>query len=127
MMPKLFLMIAAGSGLIAVILGAFGAHALRAQLDQASMSVWQTAVQYQFFHTLALLAVAKLALQMPRPLLTFSAAFFTVGLLMFSGSLYLLAVGGPRWLGPVTPVGGLCFMIGWACLGFAALSANPKA
>ncbi len=116
-MSQYFLMIAAGSGFFAVLLGAFGAHSLKSRLSESLMSAFQTGVQYHFYHTLALLAVALL---MQRGVMTtwvVSAGYsFIAGILLFSGSLYALAFGGPRWLGPVTPLGGLCFMAGWLCL-----------
>jgi uncharacterized membrane protein YgdD (TMEM256/DUF423 family) len=114
---KLFLIVAASSGALAVVLGAFGAHALKARLDQSALAVWQTAVQYHFFHTLALLVLVVLMQHGPKSTsLILSAAFFSLGLLLFSGSLYGLALGGPRWLGPVTPLGGTLFIAGWISL-----------
>jgi len=98
-------------GLAGVILGAFGAHALEAVLAaRESTAVWETAVDYQMWHALALLVLAAL----PAGLKTkFSAICFTAGIVLFSGSLYGLALGGPKWLGPVTPLGGLCLIAGW--------------
>lgn len=116
-MPKLFLIIAAANGMMAVLLGAFGAHALKARLDTQALAVWQTAVQYHFVHTLALLVLAVMMQQTLRSTaLITSAVLFTLGILLFSGSLYGLALGGPRWLGPVTPVGGTLFIAAWASL-----------
>jgi uncharacterized membrane protein YgdD (TMEM256/DUF423 family) len=118
-MPKLFLSLAALSGFLAVALGAFGAHALKSKIDANMLSVYQTAVQYQFIHTLALMGVALLLMK-AAPVQTSSlvmAGFaFVAGILLFSGSLYGLALGGPRWLGPVTPLGGIMFMLGWLSL-----------
>ncbi|MDJ0877085.1 MAG: DUF423 domain-containing protein [Halieaceae bacterium] len=112
-----FLGIAAGSGLLAVALGAFGAHALRAQLDARSMGIFETAVEYHFAHTLALLAVALLGRVASAPrLLHWAGLAFTVGLVLFSGSLYLLSTTGIRWLGAITPLGGLSFIAGWSLL-----------
>lgn len=116
-MARLFLSIGAVSGLLAVALGAFGAHALRARLDERALAVFETGVQYQFYHAFALLAVGMLALQQPpSPLLRSSGWLFTVGMVIFSGSLYALALSGIRWLGAVTPLGGLAFIAGWGCL-----------
>ncbi len=116
-MAKHFLLLAAASGLLAVILGAFGSHGLRGKLDANLLSAFQTGVEYQFYHTLALLAVALLLLRFPHlGLLTWAGLAFVAGILLFCGSLYALALGGPRWLGPVTPLGGLSFMLGWLCL-----------
>ena len=109
-------------GGLSVMLGAFGAHSLKASLTEKSLATFQTGVQYQFMHSLALILVGLLSLhfadehkkKIERP-----GWFFAVGILLFSGSLYSLALGGPRWLGPVTPLGGLSFMIGWFLLAFS--------
>lgn len=120
-MAKLFITLASVSGLLAVTLGAFGAHALKARLDDYSQGVWETAVQYHFYHALALLAVGIVALGQPQStLLRSSGCLFLLGTLIFSGSLYLLALSGTRWLGAVTPLGGLTFIAGWACLAVAS-------
>ena len=116
-MARWFLSLAAVSGFLAVALGAFGAHALKARLDEYALSVYQTAVQYHFFHSLALLGVGVLCLVLPQSrLLFYSGSAFTVGIVIFSGSLYLLAFTGMRWLGAITPLGGLAFLVGWALL-----------
>jgi len=120
-MASLTLSLAACSGFVCVALGAFGAHALRGRLDDYALGVFETAVHYQFFHSLALLAVGLLMLQLPgSALLRSSALLFGIGIVVFSGSLYLLAVTGLRWLGAITPLGGLAFLAGWACLAAAA-------
>ena len=112
---------AAVSGLLAVVFGAFGAHALKNKLDDYSLGVFETAVQYHFYHSMALLAVGILALSLPdSPLLKSSGWLFTAGLVVFCGSLYVLSLSGVRWLGAVTPLGGLAFIAGWACLAVAA-------
>jgi uncharacterized membrane protein YgdD (TMEM256/DUF423 family) len=116
-MAKHFLLIAGLSGLVAVILGAFGAHGLRGKITPELLAAFQTGVQYQFYHTLALLLVAVLLLRFPEfSSLHWVGLAFVAGLLLFSGSLYALALGGPRWLGPVTPLGGVCFIAGWLML-----------
>ena len=116
-MAKLFITLASLSGMFAVMLGAFGAHALKARLDEYSLGVFETAVQYHFYHSLALLAVGMLALSQPQTtLLKSSGWLFFLGILVFSGSLYILSITGMRWLGAVTPLGGLAFIGGWACL-----------
>jgi uncharacterized membrane protein YgdD (TMEM256/DUF423 family) len=110
----------------AVVLGAFGAHALRARLAETALQTWQTAVTYQFTHALALLVVGLwLRFIVPGGIgaarsLDFAGVAFAVGVVLFSGSLYLLALGGPRWLGPVTPLGGIAFIAGWLALASAA-------
>ena len=116
-MAKLFITLASLSAMTAVMLGAFGAHALRQRLDDYSRGVFETAVQYHFYHSLALLAVGLLALSQPQTVLLKSSGWlFFIGILIFSGSLYLLSITGHRWLGAVTPLGGLSFIAGWACL-----------
>lgn len=116
-MGKMILSLASLSGLSAVVLGAFGAHGLKGRLSESMLEVYETAVHYQFFHTLALLAVALLMFKWgsQRTLITAAGAFF-LGICLFSGSLYLMALGAPRWLGPITPLGGLSFMVGWGSL-----------
>lgn len=121
--PSPFLSIAAASGFLAVALGAFGAHALRGSLDATAFEVFQTAVQYHFTHTLALLAVALLCRAgSPSRSLCAAGYAFCLGLLVFCGSLYLLSVTGIRWLGAVTPLGGLAFLCGWLLLLKGSLS-----
>jgi len=109
-------------GGLSVMLGAFGAHSLKERLTEKSLATFQTGVQYQFMHSIALILVGLLMLSLgeeSNKRLNRSGWFFAVGILLFSGSLYSLALGGPRWLGPVTPLGGLCFMIGWVLLAFS--------
>jgi uncharacterized membrane protein YgdD (TMEM256/DUF423 family) len=101
-----------------VVLGAFGAHALKAQLSAEALSIWQTAVQYHFWHALALLAVA---LAGSGPWFKVSAWLLIAGLFLFSGSLYALALGAPRGLGMVTPLGGLALILGWLAFAVAAI------
>jgi uncharacterized membrane protein YgdD (TMEM256/DUF423 family) len=110
-------------GLTGVVLGAFGAHALRDTLvAHGSTGTWETAVLYHLVHAVALLG---LGLARPAaPWLGRAALAWTAGIVLFSGSLYLLALGGPRWLGPVTPLGGLGFITGWVCVFVHAKSAG---
>ena len=116
-MAKLFITLSALSGMLAVIFGAFGAHALRNRFDDYLMGVFETAVQYHFYHTLALLAVGIIALHQPQTVLLKSAGWlFLLGIVIFSGSLYLLSLSGVKWLGAITPIGGLAFIAGWGCL-----------
>lgn len=120
-MAKLFISLAAVSGMLSVVLGAFGAHGLRNRLDDYAMGVFETAVQYHMVHSLALLAVGMIALSQPQAaLLRSSGWLFLLGIAIFSGSLYILAMTGLRWLGAITPLGGLAFIAGWACLAVAA-------
>jgi uncharacterized membrane protein YgdD (TMEM256/DUF423 family) len=121
-MIKILLIFAALSGLVAVALGAFGAHGLKNKLAPNLMSAFETAVQYQAIHTLAILAVCLLSLHFGRGIwFQYSGLSFGIGILLFSGSLYGLALTGMRWLGPVTPLGGLFFMIGWALMLLATI------
>lgn len=116
-MAKLFITLASLSGMLAVVMGAFGAHALKNRLDQYALGIFETAVQYHFYHTFALLAVGVISLSQPQTtLLKTSGWLFILGLVVFSGSLYLLSFTGMRWLGAITPLGGLAFIGGWACL-----------
>ena len=120
-MAKLFITLASLSGMLAVMLGAFGAHALKGRLDDYALGVFQTAVQYHFYHSLALLAVGVIALSQPQTALLRSSGYlFLVGIVVFSGSLYLLSMSGLRWLGAITPLGGLAFIAGWSCLAAAS-------
>ncbi|GAA0916541.1 DUF423 domain-containing protein [Rothia nasimurium] len=105
------------SGATAVILGAFGAHALRGLVDAQAMQPWHTAVQYHFWHTLALLAAA-LGLPAGGGRKT-AIVSFAVGIVLFCGSLYVLTLGAPRWVGIITPVGGIAFIAGWLAVGWS--------
>lgn len=122
-MSKLFLLIAAALGGSGVMLGAFGAHGLRGKVAENLLEAYKTGVQYQLLHALALFGVALLLQNWgERTALLVSGALFTVGVLLFSGSLYGLTFGGPRWLGPVTPLGGLAMIAGWVALFIAGLN-----
>jgi len=103
--------------LTAVMAGAFGAHGLRNLVSERSLEVFQTAAAYQMYHGIALVLIALLSgFGLSRRLLSLSAGFFLAGILLFSGSLYTLVLTDMRWVGAITPLGGLCFMIGWALL-----------
>jgi uncharacterized membrane protein YgdD (TMEM256/DUF423 family) len=115
-----FLMLAAFFGFTGVGLGAFAAHGLKNRLTPEYLAIFHTGVTYQLVHTLALLGVALLATQIPGRLVTWAGASFAIGILLFSGSLYVLTLTGVSKLGIVTPFGGLAFLIGWLCLGLAA-------
>ena len=115
-----FLMLAAFFGFTGVALGAFAAHGLKNRLSAEYLAIFHTGVTYQLVHTLALLGVALLATQIPGRLVSWAGASFALGILLFSGSLYLLTLTGFSKLGIVTPLGGLAFLIGWLCLGLAA-------
>jgi uncharacterized membrane protein YgdD (TMEM256/DUF423 family) len=112
---RTFLAIGGVAALLAVALGAFGAHALKSRVPPEMLAVWHTGVEYHVYHALALLAVGILAIHLPdSALLRWSGWLMLAGIVVFSGSLYLLAVSGERWLGAVTPVGGLAFLAAWA-------------
>jgi uncharacterized membrane protein YgdD (TMEM256/DUF423 family) len=126
-MNKRIILTAAFLGTIAVIFGAFGAHYLKRYQAPDMLSSWSTAVQYQFYHVFALLYLSTFARYKNR-LINFSYLFFTLGIILFSGSLYLISMfkilqnhTAIATLGPITPIGGVCFIIGWICLFFAAL------
>jgi len=119
-MARLILIAGAISGLLTVVLGAFGAHGLENQLPSQHLVWWQKAVDYQGLHSLALLAAGLFCLHKPSPHLRLAGWFFVLGILLFSGSLYLLALSGIRSLGMITPFGGLAFIIGWFSLALAA-------
>ncbi|MFL0800905.1 MAG: DUF423 domain-containing protein [Agarilytica sp.] len=119
---RFFLQCAALSGMAAVIVGAFGAHALKAQLTPSLMQAYQTGVHYQFFHTFALLSVGILLERRGAiRLLKWSGVCFALGILLFSGSLYLLALSGIRLFGMVTPFGGLLFIVAWFLMWLAVV------
>jgi len=115
-----FLMLAAFFGFTGVALGAFAAHGLKNRLTPEYLAIFHTGVTYQLVHTLALLGIALLATQIPGRLVTWAGASFAIGILLFSGSLYLLTLTGVSKLGIITPFGGLAFLIGWVLLGLAA-------
>lgn len=115
-----FLMLAAFFGFTGVALGAFAAHGLKNRLTPEYLTIFHTGVTYQLVHTLALFGVALLATQIQGRLITWAGVSFTVGIVLFSGSLYLLTMTGISKLGIVTPFGGLAFLVGWVCLGMAA-------
>ena len=118
-MIRAYIVLAALFGFTGVALGAFASHALKSQLSAAYLAVFQTGVQCQMLHALALLGVALLSLHRPGRLLTVAGGLFVVGILLFSGSLYLLTLSGVGRLGMITPIGGMSFLAGWLCLGLA--------
>lgn len=123
-MDRLFLMIGALSGAIGVAAGAFGAHALRDRLEPRFLEVFETGARYQMYHALALLAVGLVASRWPSGIINSAGWLFVAGTLFFTGSLYAMAVTGVRALGAITPIGGVCLIAGWVCLGIAANKAG---
>jgi len=120
-MDKNFLLLGSIASFLAVALGAFGAHGLRGRLSPEMMSVFQTGVQYHMSHALAILVVGAIMGHLSGWLIQTAGWCFVAGIVFFSGSLYLLAVTGVTVLGAITPIGGLFFLAGWACLAFAAI------
>jgi len=119
---RVFLIAGGVAALLAVALGVFGAHALKTRIAPDMLAVWHTGIEYHIFHALGLLAVGIVALHAPDSApLRWSGALMLAGIVLFSGSLYLLALTGERWLGAVTPVGGLAFLAAWALFVAAAL------
>ncbi len=110
---------------LGVVLGAFGAHGLRARVTPEMLAVFETGVRYHLIHALGLLAVAWAASRWPGGWPGAAGWLFVAGIAIFSGSLYLLVMTGARWLGAITPIGGLCLIAGWAVLAVGALRAAP--
>ncbi|MFC3196860.1 DUF423 domain-containing protein [Parapedobacter deserti] len=125
-MNKRIILTASFFGFAAVALGAFGAHGLEGKISESHLETWETAVDYHFYHTLGLLFLATFS-RAKNNYIKFSFVTFTLGILLFSGSLYLLSTravtgfGNPSVLGPVTPIGGLCFILGWIGLFVATI------
>ena len=124
-MDRVFLSLGALLAGIAVAAGAFGAHALRARLEPDMLAVFETGARYQMYHALALLLTARLLSRRTSPLLNAACWLFCGGIVLFSGSLYVLAVTGQRWADAITPLGGVALLAGWAC--FAAGCLRPAA
>ena len=119
-MTRIFLAIASMLGGIAVVFGAFASHALKDRLSANSLSIWETGTKYQMYHALALMLVAILVSRFPDSILLVVAGYaFIAGIFIFSGSLYALTLTGIKWLGAITPIGGLAFLAGWLCLALA--------
>lgn len=110
---------------VGVLVGAFGAHGLRDRVAADMLAVFETGVRYHLIHALGVLAVSWAASRWPSAWVSAAGWLFIAGILLFSGSLYLLAITGTRWLGAITPVGGVCFLIGWAALATGALRGTP--
>jgi len=102
--------------ILAVAIGAFGAHGLKSQLPEEMMQIYKTGVEYHFYHALGLMLIGVMAISFPSKLLKRSAILLSAGIVLFSGSLYVLAISGVKWLGAVTPLGGLGFIAGWVLL-----------
>jgi uncharacterized membrane protein YgdD (TMEM256/DUF423 family) len=119
-MARTFMFVGALMGFVGVGLGAFGAHGLRGRLSPDMLAVFETGVRYQMYHALTLLLLAALMTRTDGRAVLVAGWSFTAGILLFSGSLYALALTGVTTLGAITPLGGLAFLIGWAALAYAA-------
>lgn len=122
-MDRVFFALGALAAFIGVALGAFAAHGLKTRLDPATLATFETGVRYHMVHALALLTVAWAATRWPGAAVNASGWLFLGGIVLFSGSLYALSLTGVRWLGAITPFGGLAFLAGWVCLVWAAWKA----
>ncbi|WP_138431403.1 DUF423 domain-containing protein [Fodinibius saliphilus] len=119
-MAKIFLTVGSIAMVLAVTLGAFGAHGLKNSLTQEMLDIFETGVQYHFYHALGLLAIGLTAKYLPSSsLLSWSGWLMITGIFIFSGSLYTLSISGIRWLGAITPIGGICFIAAWVLLALA--------
>ncbi len=124
-MGKNFVLISGIMGALAVGIGAFGAHALKPMLEaNQRLDTFDTAVKYHFYHTLSLLAIGLLCIHRPHPLLVWAGYLQVVGVVVFSGSLYVLCLSGLRWLGAITPLGGVALIAGWIALAIYAAKQN---
>jgi uncharacterized membrane protein YgdD (TMEM256/DUF423 family) len=117
---RLFFALGSSLALLAVAFGAFGAHALKSRLSPDLLATFEVGVRYQMYHALALLAVAWACTRWPGPWVAASGWLFAAGIVVFSGSLYVLALSGMRWLGAITPLGGILLLAGWLCLAWGA-------
>lgn len=127
-MAKLFFLFATINGALVVILGAFGAHALKGKISDTLLSTYQVSTYYHMFHVLALMCLSLLLSRLSAvpsslipSILLFTGYLWIVGIVLFSGSLYGLSVGGPSWLGPITPIGGLLLIAGWVCFSIGVM------
>lgn len=120
-MERFFAVAGAVAAMTGVILGAFGAHGLRGRLTPADLEIFETGVRYHMYHALGLFAVAWAVTRWPSGATTLAGWSLIVGIVIFSGSLYLLVLTGQRWLGAITPLGGVALIVGWGALAWAAL------
>ncbi len=124
-MPKIFLLLGSIFLFLGVALGAFAAHILKEKLPSDLFNVFEVGVRYHMYHALGLLAIAWVIVQFPEVQGDVSGWFFIAGIIIFSGSLYSMSLSGLRWLGAITPIGGVCFLIGWGWLAWKVWKAIP--
>lgn len=125
-MKRLFLLFAIINGFLAVALGAFGAHGLEGKVPAAMLDVWDKAVNYQMFHTMALFVTGILFMKIKAKSLVYAGWSFLIGIILFSGSLYVYSTTGIKGLAMITPLGGIVFLLGWTLLGVAIMKELPK-
>jgi len=118
-MTRLFVVLGSLSACVAVALGAFAAHALKEKLPADLFNIWEVGVRYHLYHALGLIAVGWVAAQFPGSPIATAGWLFVAGTILFSGSLYVLSLTGIRWLGAITPIGGVCFLAGWLWLAWS--------
>jgi uncharacterized membrane protein YgdD (TMEM256/DUF423 family) len=122
---KLFIFLGSINALLVIVFGAFGAHALKARIPPETMEIYQTGIQYHFYHAIGLFIIAFVALHLPKSgYVKWCGWMMLVGIILFSGSLYAISLGGMRWLGMITPIGGTAFVIAWALLAIGILKAK---
>jgi len=119
-MERVFFVIGALSAFIGVATGAFGAHGLKSRISAEMLAVFEVGVRYQMYHAFALITAAWIQGKWPSSIVIAGGWLFVIGTILFSGSLYLLSVGGVRWIGAITPLGGLAFLAGWGCIAWGA-------
>lgn len=112
--------------ILALAIGAFGAHGLKSHLSAEMIQIYKTGVEYHFYHSLGLLLIGVITISFPSELLKWSAILLALGIILFSGSLYVLAITGMKWIGAITPFGGLGFIAGWVLLFMAVLKKSPS-
>jgi uncharacterized membrane protein YgdD (TMEM256/DUF423 family) len=125
-MDRLLYICAGAFGFLGVALGAFAAHGLKSRIEPDMLGVFETAARYQMYHVFALCAAAWGWARWPRNIFAAAGWLFAIGIVLFSGSLYALALTGSQWLGGITPFGGLAFLTGWLCLCVGAYRTNSK-
>ncbi|MCG6879893.1 MAG: DUF423 domain-containing protein [Deltaproteobacteria bacterium] len=125
-MERIFLFLGALSAFIGVAAGAFGAHGLKGRISTEMLAVFEVGVRYQMYHAFALIITAWVQTKWPSFMVIAAGWCFAIGTILFSGSLYLLSLSGTKWLGAITPVGGLAFLAAWALLALGVLKTQPR-